>query len=107
MKKVTRSIIFSRFLMLLISGCSTNVSSKQGIFQYKGSYVGDNSAVGNIVKSLPHSTELKQISLQTKKEPYGITLDYKEINSTMVEKEMKKTAMYNSTFIFALIKNVE
>lgn len=107
MKKVTRYIVFSMLLMLILSGCSSNASLKEDIFQYKGSYVGDNSAVGNIVNSLPHNKELKQISLQTKKEPYGVTLDYKGINSTMVEKELKETAIFNSTFIFALIKNAD
>ncbi|MED1568648.1 DUF4825 domain-containing protein [Bacillus paramycoides] len=51
--------------MILLSGCSLNADSKTDLFQYKNSYVGDNSAVGNIVKQLAHNKELNQISLET------------------------------------------
>ncbi|WP_228275784.1 DUF4825 domain-containing protein [Gracilibacillus oryzae] len=77
------------------------------MFQYKNSYVGDNSAVGNIVNELAHSKELNQISLQTKTEPYGITLEYNDIDAEQVEEEMKHMVISNATFLFALIKNAD
>jgi hypothetical protein len=93
--------------MILLSGCSLNNDSKTDLFQYKNSYVGDNSAVVNIVKKLAHNKELNQISLETNKEPYGITLEYKDLVAKNANREMKETVISNSTFIFVLIKNVD
>jgi Domain of unknown function (DUF4825) len=106
-KKISFYFMSLLSLMIVLSGCSLNAESKTDLFQYKDSYVGDNSAVGNIVKQLAHNKELKQISLQTNKEPYGITLDYNDLDATKVDKEMKETVISNSTFLFALIKNVD
>ncbi|PJN88369.1 DUF4825 domain-containing protein [Bacillus sp. mrc49] len=107
MKRITIFFISLLSPMILLSGCSLNADSKTDLFQYKNSYVGDNSAVGNIVKELAHNKELNQISLKTKKEPYGITLEYIDIDAEKVDKEMKETVISNSTFLFALIKNVD
>ncbi len=106
-KRITISFISLLSLMILLSGCSLNADSKTDLFQYKNSYVGDNSAVGNIVKQMAHNKELNQISLETKKEPYGIILEYKDLDVKKVDKEMKETVISNSTFLFALIKNVD
>lgn len=95
------------WLMVYLSGCDLNAETKTDLFQYKNSYVGDNSAVANIVKQLAHSEELNQISLKTEQEPYGIILEYKDINAKNVDKEMKETAIINATFLFALIQNVD
>ncbi|WP_339214856.1 DUF4825 domain-containing protein [Solibacillus sp. FSL W8-0372] len=92
------------FVLIVLSGCSQNADSKADIFQYKDSYVGDNSAVGNIVNQLNYSNELKQISLHTKEQPYGITLEYNDITA---DKEIKETVIANATYLFALIQNVD
>ena len=47
------------------------------LLKYKGSYVGDNSAVGNIIAKLPANNYNEGFSLQTDKEPYGIIVNYK------------------------------
>ncbi|MBG9801541.1 DUF4825 domain-containing protein [Brevibacillus laterosporus] len=107
MKRITIYFISLLSLMIFLNGCSLKADSKTDLFQYKNSYVGDNSAVGNIVKQLTHNKELKQISLETKKEPYGITLEYKDIDAKKLDKELKETVISNSTFLFALIKNVD
>lgn len=106
MKRIT--IFYTSILLVLIvlSGCSQNADSKVDIFQYKNSYVGDNSAVGNIVNQLTHSNELKQISLHTKEQPYGIALEYNDLTAENEDKEMKKTVIANATYLFALIQNV-
>jgi len=106
-KRITICIISLLSLIILLSGCSQSVESKTDLFQYKNSYVGDNSAVGNIVNELTYNNELNQISLETKKEPYGIILEYKDIDTNSIDKEMKETVITNSTFLFALIKNVD
>ncbi|MFJ7752702.1 DUF4825 domain-containing protein [Peribacillus muralis] len=107
MKQIPIFFISLLSLMILLSECSLNAVSKTDLFQYMNSYVGDNSAVGNIVKELAHNKELNRISLETKKEPYGITLEYNDIEAEKVDKELKETVISNSTFLFALIKNVD
>lgn len=106
-KRITIRIISLLSLMMLLTSCSQSAESKTDLFQYKNSYVCDNSAVGNIVNELTYNNELNQISLETKKEPYGIILEYKDIDTNSIDKEMKETVITNSTFLFALIKNVD
>lgn len=106
-KRITIYFISLLSLMIVLCGCSQSTDSKTDLFQYKNSYVGDNSAVANIVYQLAHNNEFNQMSLDTEKEPYGITLEYKDINAKNVDKEMKETVISNSTFLFALIKNVD
>ncbi|MBD8034078.1 DUF4825 domain-containing protein [Solibacillus merdavium] len=107
MKRIRIFYISMLLVLNVLSGCSQNADSKADIFQYKNSYVGDNSAVGNIVNQLNHSNELKQISLHTKEQPYGITLEYNDITAKNADKEMKKTIIANATYLFALIQNVD
>ena len=107
MKHIPIFYISMLLVLIVLSGCSQNADSKADIFQYKNSYVGDNSAVGNIVNQLNHSNELKQISLHTKEQPYGITLEYNDITAKNADKEMKKTIIANATYLFALIQNVD
>lgn len=111
MKKITKYIFFSLLILLFINGCSLNNNvqntTNEDIFQYEGSLIGDNSAVINIIGQLQHSEEFKEVLLQTKKEPYGMTITYNEIEATMIEKEYKETAIYNATFLLALVDNAE
>lgn len=111
MKKVTKYIFFSLLILLIINGCSSNNNEKNttnvDIFQYKGTLTGDNSAVTNIIGQLKHSENFNKVSLQTNTEPYGMTLTYNEFDASMIEKEYKETAIYNATFLFALIDNAE
>ncbi|CAM3643130.1 DUF4825 domain-containing protein [Marinicrinis lubricantis] len=107
MKRITVYFISLLLLMTFLNGCSQDDDSRTDLFQYKNSYVGDSSAVGNIVKQLAHSEELNQISLETQNEPYGITLEYKDIDAERLDDEMQETVIANSTFLFALIKNVD
>ena len=91
--------------MIFFSGCNSNDKDlPNDIFQYKDSFVGDNSAIGNIANQLPGATNLNDFELKTKEEPYGIILDYDWIES---DQEFKETVIYNATFIFTLIQNVD
>lgn len=85
---------------LLIGGCSD--TTDDSIFVYKDSYVGDASAVGNSASRLHGAEYYKGFELQTTDEPYGIILNYDDEGSKLNEKE---TAVYNATYLFALIKN--
>lgn len=104
MKVAFQVIILS--LILLFSGCSA-VEKNQDIFQYQGSYVGDNNSVGNVLNQLPYKEELTSFELKTKAIPYGIVLNYANIEQLEMDLNLKETAIHNATFIFALIKNVD
>lgn len=111
MRKITKYFLFSLLILLFLNGCSSNSdgsnNSNEDIFQYKGSVIGDNSAVGNIIGQLRHSEEFHEVSLETKTEPYGMTVKYEDMDATMIEKEYKETTIHNATFLFALIDNAE
>ncbi|WP_078427617.1 DUF4825 domain-containing protein [Alkalihalobacterium alkalinitrilicum] len=103
MRKVSTFLLFSIIVIFLFSGCNeTNVNAD--IFQYKDSFVGDNSAVGNIANQLPGGEHLNGFELKTSEEPYGIILNYDWLNS---EQEYKETVIYNATFLFTLVQNVD
>ncbi|EQB36299.1 MULTISPECIES: DUF4825 domain-containing protein [Virgibacillus] len=111
MKKTISYIFFSLLILLFLNGCGSNSggnnNTSEDIFQYKGSVIGDNSAVTNIIGQLQHNEEFQEVSLETKAKPYGMTLKYENIEATMIEKEYKETTIYNATFLFALIDNAE
>ncbi|MEE6131728.1 DUF4825 domain-containing protein [Bacillus sp. 1780r2a1] len=104
MLKYMKLFLFSLSVLLLLNGCSSANTTKN-LFEFKDSYIGDNSAVVHIVHQLLHEEEFKKLKLQTKKQPYGIHLTYEDISGA--DNEREKVAIYNATFIFALIQNVD
>ena len=107
MKKLSRYFI-SILLLSFLAGCNSTNNKEGDIFQYNGTLVGDNSAVGGIITQLPFGDEYyKQFELQTKEEPYGITIKYnkEEKNPVLNDVDMKELAICNSTYIFALVDN--
>ncbi|MFD2704096.1 DUF4825 domain-containing protein [Salibacterium lacus] len=111
MKKISRYICSFMLMLLLLNGCGLNNggnnSSSHDIFQHKGSVIGDNSAVINIIGQLQRNQEFEELSLETKEKPYGMSIKYGKIDSNITEKEYKETAIHNATFLFALIDNAE
>lgn len=103
MKVAFQVLILS--LTILISGCSA-VKKNEDLYQYQGSYVGDNNSVGEVLKRLPYNDELTSFELKTKVAPYGIVLNYTNIEQVELDFNLKETAIHNATFIFTLIKNV-
>ena len=93
----------SLLVISVASGCNTK-TSEEGLFQYKNAYVGDNSAVINIVNHSMQSERFEGLELKTKEMPYGIILNYDGSDS---EKNDKRTVIYNATYLFALIQNAE
>ena len=89
--------------MLFLSGCNSN-DTNNNIFQFKDSFVGDNSAVGNIANQLPGAEHLNGFELKTNEEPYGIILNY---DWTESEQEYEKSVIHNATFLFTLVQNVD
>lgn len=93
----------SLLVISVTSGCNTK-TTEEDVFQYKNAYVGDNSAVINIVNNSMQSDNFRGLELKTKETPYGIILNYDGSES---EKNDKRTVIYNATYLFALIQNVE
>lgn len=107
MKRIFIPFLSVACLVLVWNVYSQHADSKTDLFHYKHSVVGNNSAVTNIVKELAHHQELRQITLQTKQTPYGIHLTYKDIETENIEQEIKETVLFNATYLFVLIDNVD
>ncbi|MBM7650246.1 hypothetical protein JOC78_003231 [Bacillus ectoiniformans] len=111
MRRRTLFIYIFSFAFLILTGCnSTAVNKSDDLFQYKDSYVGDSGAVGNITRRLPNPAgeHLNGLELKTKEEPYGVILNYIEADKIEdIELNYSELALYNATFIFALVKNAD
>ncbi len=113
--------VFTAILcFVILAGCAptgdnAEKSSIAELLKYKDSYVGDNSAVGNILHNLDGGQFVTQFALQTGKEPYGIEITYgpkddspkNEFNEYWTEETIQKTFFGTATSLFALIKNVD
>ncbi|WP_245732804.1 DUF4825 domain-containing protein [Salinibacillus kushneri] len=98
-------LLFSLLVMFFLSGCHSNSNNTNvDLFQYKGSYVGDNSAVVNSVIHLEGAKHFSGLELKTKEEPYGIIVNYDWMESELNDKE---TAITNASYLFTLIQNVD
>lgn len=107
-------------VLLLFTGCSHSIEQKaqtpvSELLKYKDSYVGDNSAVGNILAKLEGGQYIRQFSLQTQNQPYGIevyygireAVDSKVFDQYFSEDKAKEVFLNTSTTLFALVKNVD
>lgn len=101
MKRGVLFLVFLVTVMLIASGCS-KTEATEDLFEYKGSYVGDNSAVGSIVKQLEGEKDFKEMELKTEEEPYGIVLYY-----DLEDAKDEEVVFYNATFLFTLVDNVD
>jgi len=79
------------------------------LLPYRESYVGDNSAVVKILHQLPGGQDMNGgVSLSTKKEPYGINVNYHSSNAKYWSNEnTERIFLYNATTLFILIRNVD
>lgn len=83
--------------------------------KYKDSYVGDNSAVMNILANLPLNTYVSELSLKTDRKLYEITVNYKEnpalglddYNNFWKDKNPNEVLEKNAALMFSLIKNTD
>ncbi|ARF17841.1 DUF4825 domain-containing protein [Sporosarcina ureae] len=108
MKNFTKYLVSSFILVLILSGCSsTTEQPNEDLFEYKGSFIGDNSAVIHIIEQLRNAEQFEEVSLETKTEPYGMTIQYEYMDAAVEESEYKETAVYNASYLFALIDNAQ
>ncbi|NFL95563.1 DUF4825 domain-containing protein [Clostridium botulinum] len=124
--KVLIPLIIILSLNLVGCGMNSEKKSKENIknsskvetydlIKYKGTYVGDNSSVGNIIKNLPANEYSAGFSLQTSKEPYEITINYKtnenlgeeNYNKFWSDKKANKLLEKNAVVLLSLIPNAE
>lgn len=94
----------------MISGCSqSNNQSTENtdLFQYKNSFVGDNSAVSHILNGLPLSGSLTSFELATEEEPYGILVSYNSSSVNPTTNEGFTQMVYNTTYLITLVQNVD
>ncbi|TCI23496.1 DUF4825 domain-containing protein [Exiguobacterium sp. SL-10] len=99
MKRLSLLIV----MLIVLAGCGDTQQPRA--FQYKGSYVGDNSAVAGIAQTLPMHDCYKSIELQTKKRPYGLTVRYDDPELERIEQE--RLAIRNAATYFTLVQNTE
>ncbi|WP_237718760.1 DUF4825 domain-containing protein [Alkalibacillus haloalkaliphilus] len=105
LRQMIKFLLFSLLVMFFLSGCNSNSNNTDvDLFQYKGSYVGDNSAIVNSVIHLQGAKHFSGLELKTKEEPYGIIVNYDWIESELNDKE---TAINNASYLFSLIQNVD
>jgi hypothetical protein len=102
MRKLTTYLIGGILMFVVLTGCSSRHNAGQELFKYKGSYIGNNSAVVNIINKFPYSKEFNGVSLQTKKKPYGMDIKYGDVTGNIT-----KTVITNATTIFVLVKNAD
>lgn len=110
MKKIARLSIISMIILMIATACSNTDLQTVDLFKFKDSYVGDNSAVGNITRELPspNGEQIDGLELKTTEEPYGIIVNYKSVETTEQTKvNYEETALFNATYLFALVKNVD
>jgi len=84
------------------------------LFEHRTAYVGDNSAVGNIVSLLEFPTDVKydHIELQTSAEPYGVDIYFKvtpEVKAAYHASEPDHIDVFreNACLMFSLIGNAD
>ncbi len=86
---------------------NTENYSSEKLIKLKNPYVGDHVKNLNLVENLPLGNMKTGISLQTEKEPYGMTVDYDLRASGLSEEIIEDTFRNNAVLIFALIDNLD
>lgn len=117
--RVIWSIAIVVIVTLIIVTCLTNPvikshgkfnkSKSEKLYEYKTQYVGTAYKIVNLSDLLNYSEYKNGVSLQTKSEPYGITINYKikpEIFSKSNIKEANNKILENAAVIFSLVDNV-
>lgn len=121
-----RLAILSVFMVSLgMVGCDKSTEQKAvspeskvnltTVLKYKDSYVGDNSAIVNIVNNLPANIYNVGIELQTTSKPYEITIRYKGFDDidirfedgSLISSSFPYVIKNNALIILSLVKNVD
>lgn len=91
--------------VLVLAGCRAEGDAADELFQrYKGTYVGDASAVSHIAYAITGGDRIKGFALHTGEPPYGISL---YLNGPLSEQEYQQIAVHQAAYLFALVRNVD
>lgn len=91
--------------LITLTACGQK-EPESSVFQYKDSFVGDNSAVINISRMVTTMETVDSFKLQTKQEPYGIELYY-ENDEPYAFNKIDKEVHQQSLYLYYLIDNVD
>ncbi|XTR38664.1 DUF4825 domain-containing protein [Paraclostridium tenue] len=127
--KIFKFKVILPLIMIVLSlgfvGCEKTKNAKEDsneskisvdkLLEYKDSYVGNNSAIGNIISNLPANIYNKKFELQTKSKPYEINIDYKDFEDTYVKFEdntsitipFSEAIKKNAMILLSLVKNAD
>lgn len=96
-------------VLLAAAGCRNAGEEQKDLFRYKGSYIGDNSAVINILHGVPGGGHVGPIELKTAEPPCGLIVQWKEPSDSEGEMQLsfRESAVYQAAFIFALVQNAD
>lgn len=115
-------IIISFILTIGLIGCSITEQSKPNnsiniskLLQYKDCNIGDNSSISAILSNLPANKYVKDFELQTDHTPYGLTVNYKDFDSSSIEFDDKSilslpfedVLIKDAMIIISLVKNAD
>lgn len=84
----------------------------EALWSHRTPYIGDNSAVGNIVNQLefPEGIPVAYFTLHSLAEPYGITiqLDGSQLAlDTEMDLKLQKSLLANASILFSLVENLD
>lgn len=82
------------------------------IWNYRTEFIGNNSAVGNIASQLQYSEfmEYNGISLQTEKQPYGLTIMLQlkdDVEVAIADENSEILKRINACIMFSLVQNLD
>jgi len=81
------------------------------LLEHRNRYIGNASNVGNLLNKLPYGKNKEGIELDTDKEPYGITINYRlediKASDEDTMKNVEPTLQDNALILFSLIENVD
>lgn len=91
--------------VLVLAGCRAEGDAADDLFQrYKGSFVGDASAVSNMAYAIAGGDRIQGFALHTEEPPYGITM---YLDGAMSERECQEITVHQAAFLFALVQNAD
>ncbi len=114
-REVSKEENYTRYLadgeVILETPYNPYAENREALLAYKDTLIGDNSAVSGLIqKMLPAGVTMEGLSLQTEREPYGLTIRYalEQPELYVTDGVLKEETFYqNALILFSLIENVD
>lgn len=100
------AVLISRFHSLEDADLPAAAIRVNDLQQYKSRFVGDNSNTINLIDHLPYAKQRKEVTLQTDKPPYGVTVTY-DFGDGVDNGQLEAGLRSNALLMFALIENLD